>query len=133
MNKKSFNIIISVICLLGVVATIILLLTLDVIKSFNDFLASAVNLIIIFINLIFGVFIIRKTLKKENKKFLFEFFGSMIIRVIFLLIFVFVSLTIFKLPVSPFIFSFFGFYLFALVFELSYLSRYIKTNFKVEA
>ncbi len=133
MSNKSYNIVVSVICFLGVLLTFIILILLNVINNVNDYIASAVNFIIVLINLIFGVFIIKKTLRKNNKKFLFEFFGSMIIRVILLLIFVFVGITIFKLPVSSFIFSFFGFYLFGLVFELSFLSKFIKRNFQVES
>lgn len=133
MVNKFYYLFVSVFCLVGSFLTFILLLSLNVINNFYDYIALIVNLIVIFSNLIFGIFIIKKTLKKENKKFLFEFFGSMILRVIFLLIFVFIALTIMKFPVSSFIFSFFGFYLFSLVFELSFLSRYLKTIFKVES
>lgn len=132
MSNRNFNIILSIIFLGGIVSTFLLLILLNVVNNFNDVIASGVNFIIIFFNLLFGIFIIRKTLRKENKRFLLEFFGSMVIRVIFLLIFVFSSLAIFKLPLAPFIFSFFGYYLFALVFELSYLSKFIKTNFIIE-
>ncbi|MCX7834178.1 MAG: hypothetical protein N2490_08215 [Ignavibacteria bacterium] len=132
MSNKSFNIIISVICIFGVLSTFVLLISLDVINNLNDYIACSVNLVVVFLNLIFGLFIMKKTLRKDNKKFIFEFFGSMVLRVILLLVIIFAALTIFKLPVSPFIFSFFGFYLFALIFELSYLSKYIKANFQVE-
>jgi hypothetical protein len=90
----------------------------------------SLNTAIVMFNLWIGISIIKKSLRKENKKFLIQFFGSMISRLFFLLIYVLIALTLLQLPVSTFILSFFGFYFFGLIFEVNYLSVYTKLNFR---
>ncbi len=128
--KRNFSITVLVICFLGFFLTVFLLWNTELLKGISDFYSMFLNLAVVLINLWIGIFIIKKSLRKENKKFLIQFFGSMIGRLFFLLVYVLVALTILKLPVSSFILSFFGFYFFGLIFEVNYLSVYTKLNFK---
>lgn len=118
------------ICITGFFLTISLLHKMNLLTNSVDYLAMSLNFIIVFMNLWIGISLIKKSLNKENKKFLVQFFGSMIARLLFLLIYVLVALTIMKLPINSFIFSFFGFYFFGLIFEVNYLSIYTKLNLK---
>lgn len=114
----------------GFFLTIFLLRKMDLLTNSVEYLAMSLNLFIVLMNLLIGISIIKKSLNKENKKFLVQFFGSMIARLLFLLVYVLVALTVMKLPINSFIFSFFGFYFFGLIFEVNYLSIYTKLNLK---
>lgn len=128
--KRNYSIIVLIICISGFFLTVFLLWKLELLKEKSDFYSMFLSLAVVILNLRVGISIIKKSLIKENKKFLIQFFGSMIGRLFFLLVYVIVALTILKLPVSSFILSFFGFYLFGLIFEVNYLSVYTKLNFK---
>jgi len=128
--KKNYSLTVAIICLLGFFLTLFLLWKLELLSNNEDIYALMLNFITIPFNLFIGIFVIRKSLNNSNKKFLIQFFGSMIGRLFFLLAYIVVSLVVLKLPVSSFIFSFFGFYFFCLIFEISYLSSYIKINLK---
>lgn len=128
--KRNYSVTVLIICVAGFFLTIFLLLKLDLIINNADYYSLFFNLAVVLLNLWMGITIIKKSLRKDNKKFLLQFFGSMIGRLFFLLIYVLVALTLLRLPVSSFILSFFGFYFFGLIFEINYLSFYTKLNFK---
>jgi hypothetical protein len=128
--KKNYSVTVLTICITGFLLTIFLLWKMTLLVNLSDYIAMFLNLFIVLINLWIGISIMKKSLKKENKKFLVQFFGSMIARLFLLLVYVLIALTVVKLPINSFIFSFFGFYFFGLIFEVNYLSVYTKINFK---
>jgi len=128
--KRNYSVTVLIICLSGFLLTIFLLWKMNLLINSSEYNAMFLNLFIVLLNLWIGIYIIKKSLKKENKKFLVQFFGSMIARLFLLLVYVLVALTIIKLPINSFIFSFFGFYFFGLIFEVNYLSVYTKINFR---
>lgn len=128
--KRNYSVTVLTICIIGFLLTIFLLWKMSLLTNSNEYIAMFLNLFIVLLNLWIGIYIIKKSLKKENKKFLIQFFGSMITRLFLLLVYVLIALTIMKLPINSFIFSFFGFYFFGLIFEVNYLSVYTKINFR---
>jgi hypothetical protein len=108
------------------VLTALLLYLSNALKTPNEYTATVVNLIICITNLIAGLLIIEDAVKKSNKTFVIEFFGSMMVRMLMILIYVVLAVKLFGFPVVNFIFSFFGFYVFSLIFELNYLSKITK-------
>jgi len=128
--KRNFSITVLIICISGFFLTVFLLWKLELLKEINDYYSMFLNTAVVLLNLWIGISIIKKSLRKENKKFLIQFFGSMIGRLFLLLFYVLFALTLLKLPISSFILSFFGFYFFGLIFEVNYLSVYTKLNFR---
>lgn len=128
--KKNYSVTVLIICVTGFLLTVYLLFELELLIEKGEFYSMFINLLVVLLNLWIGISIIKRSLKKENKKFLIQFFGSMIARLFILLIYVLVALTIMKLPINSFILSFFGFYFFGLIFEINYLSVYTKLNFR---
>ncbi len=126
LKKKRYSNSILVFTICGYVLTALLLYLSNVLKTSNEYTATVVNLIICITNLIAGLLIIEDAVKKSNKTFVIEFFGSMMVRMVMILIYVVLAVKLFGFPVVNFIFSFFGFYVFSLIFELNYLSKITK-------
>ena len=123
LKKKNFSNSILYITISGYLLTVLLLYLSKILKTSDDYLTAVVSLIICLMNMIVGIFIIEDSVKRGNKTFMIEFFGSMIVRMMLILIYVVLALKLFGFHVVTFIFSFFGFYIFSLIFELNYLSR----------
>jgi|GEM_PF-4347142 hypothetical protein len=126
LKKKRYSNSILIFTVGGYVLTALLLYLSNALKTPNEYTATVVNLIICITNLIAGLLIIEDAVKKSNKTFVIEFFGSMMVRMLMILIYVVLAVKLFGFPVVNFIFSFFGFYVFSLIFELNYLSKITK-------
>ena len=127
MNEaKIFSPFSVIFCLAGFILTASMLWLYKLLENPNDIIAVITSFVVVITNFGIGILIIKKSLKKDNKQFLLQFFGSMTVRLFSTLIFVVIALVLIKFPVTSFIFSFFGFYLFALIFEISFLSRFSK-------
>ena len=126
MKKKKIPISMIIFTACGFILTAVLLYIFGAMKTTIDYVTGIVNAVICLLNLITGILIINDAVKKSNKIFMLEFFGSMLLRMILILIYVVISIKLFGFPILNFIFSFFGFYIFSLIYELYYLSGITK-------